>query len=177
MAEIQGDAKYLEAINTETGEKMLLRLVDETALHSDKLANNLITTEEGYALDARAGKSLSDSVIALNNDLTYTNYFYKNCLSIYSTKSSAHCFITRQQLNLTGGSTSDNIIELPDNVRFLLDFSVPCVIYSSSWVPAAYGCVDILKNGGYIRARSNIKQTNAICYAHFSLPVKYISIT
>ena len=162
MAEIQGDAKYLEAINTETGEKMLLRLVDETALHSDKLANNLITTEEGYAL---------------NNDLTYTNYFYKNGLSIYSTKSSAHCFITRQQLNLTGGSTSDNIIELPDNVRFLLDFSVPCVIYSSSWVPAAYGCVDILKNGGYIRARSNIKQTNAICYAHFSLPVKYISIT
>ena len=34
------------------------------------IVNNLVTTEEGYALDARQGKALNDEITVLNNSLT-----------------------------------------------------------------------------------------------------------
>lgn len=49
----------IEELNT------LLNGMDETLggkLDVSKIANNLVTTEEGYALDARQGKALSDAV-------------------------------------------------------------------------------------------------------------------
>lgn len=51
----------IEELNT------LLNGMDETLggkLDVSKIANNLVTTEEGYALDARMGKALSDMFLA-----------------------------------------------------------------------------------------------------------------
>ena len=44
---------------------------ESTGAISKGLANNLVTTEEGYALDARQGKELDDKITALNNSLTW----------------------------------------------------------------------------------------------------------
>lgn len=40
-------------------------------IKSKLLANNLTTTQEGYALDARQGKALSDQINAQNTKITY----------------------------------------------------------------------------------------------------------
>lgn len=42
---------------------------ESTGAISKGLANNLVTTEEGYALDARQGKALDDKITAINNSL------------------------------------------------------------------------------------------------------------
>lgn len=42
-------------------------------IKSKLLANNLTTTQEGYALDARQGKALSDQINTLNTKITYVD--------------------------------------------------------------------------------------------------------
>lgn len=54
-------AKILGEDTTET-----LDIYDESALHAENVKNDLTTTEEGYALDARQGKALKDHVNTLD---------------------------------------------------------------------------------------------------------------
>ena len=50
-------------------------------LSISNIANNLVTTEEGYALDARQGKALKDEITVLNNILSKNlNRNYQNIL-------------------------------------------------------------------------------------------------
>ena len=51
----------------------VLDIYDETALHSDDIANNLTTTTAGKVLDATQGKALSDSISTTNSNLSTTN--------------------------------------------------------------------------------------------------------
>ena len=64
----EGATTNVQALIDEIADRVLSKLLQKTAV-----VNNLVTTEEGYALDARMGKSLSDSLSQLNSDLTVLN--------------------------------------------------------------------------------------------------------
>lgn len=61
-------AKLLGEDTTET-----LDIYDESALHAENIQNNLTTTEEGYALDARQGKALQDEISKNGSFLMFLN--------------------------------------------------------------------------------------------------------
>lgn len=64
-------------------------------LHTGRLANNAITTEEGFALDARMGKVLQDQITDVNNNIDASKFvigsikeFGANCkkgITVFST--------------------------------------------------------------------------------------------
>ena len=60
----EGATTNVQELIDEIADRVLSKLLQKTAV-----VNNLVTTEEGYALDARMGKSLSDSLSQLNSDL------------------------------------------------------------------------------------------------------------
>ena len=64
----EGATTNVQELIDEIADRVLSKLLQKTAV-----VNNLVTTEEGYALDARMGKSLSDSLSQLNSDLTVLN--------------------------------------------------------------------------------------------------------
>ena len=76
-----------------------------------KLVNNGLTTQEGYALDARYGKTLLDMVTRLNSDLGEVN-------SNFKTKEITTGFndLTKNGMYyLTGGKTGGDIANRPPN--------------------------------------------------------------
>lgn len=46
-------------------------------LHTGRLVNNAVTTEEGFALDARMGKTLQDQITEQNNNINGNTYLLK----------------------------------------------------------------------------------------------------
>lgn len=70
----------LGLLGTENAKSTVQALIDVIAdkvlnqlLLRSNVVNNALTTEEGYALDARMGKSLQDQITAQNSDLTVLN--------------------------------------------------------------------------------------------------------
>ena len=72
----------IDEINTNVEAQVAaLKAVDATLKDAatKTVANNLVTTSQGYVLDARQGKALQDEVAALNSSLTpksYTGYSF-----------------------------------------------------------------------------------------------------
>ena len=67
-------------LGTENATSTVQALIDVIAdkvlnqlLLRNNVVNNALTTEEGYALDARMGKSLQDQITAQNSDITQNN--------------------------------------------------------------------------------------------------------
>lgn len=56
----------------------------DSKLSKSSVANNLVTTESGYALDARQGKALNDLITSLNSNRVVTDSFYGKGISITS---------------------------------------------------------------------------------------------
>ena len=84
------------------------------------IANNLVTTEEGYALDARQGKALDDKITTINNSLekfTFVNvssYVYAyNAFYNSITKMMFICF----EVSIENVTTAQEVVIFNDHVH------------------------------------------------------------
>lgn len=131
-----------------------LKAVDATLKDAatKTVANNLVTTSQGYVLDARQGKALSDSVAALNSstsgtlgDSTYTAQYtyYIRRVTKYAEK--------RVHVELTvvfsvDVPTARGVATVPEGYRPSATKPVPAIIVTNDGTVIT-GFVDIAANG------------------------------
>lgn len=96
-------------------------------IKSKLLANNLTTTQEGYALDARQGKALSDQINALNTNLgaIESEYFTENDSAIWITPGT-YIFMINYSISGTGTiSVSGYNFTDSEGIGFAINFTSP----------------------------------------------------
>lgn len=84
-----GDLKEL-ATTEKTDIVSAINEIEGDKLDKENIANNLTTTQEGYALDARQGKALDDKVTQLNSALVVTGFHNIGATSLADAVFKAH---------------------------------------------------------------------------------------
>lgn len=149
-------------------------------LHTGQLVNNGQTTEPGFALDARYGKTLADAVTQLNANLTNTFDTVQgtNCRVLYN-RACVFIEINCTGISLTGGNFFNNVFALPPNVKLKTSVFATVTILDSAYTPfspANDGTISIGSDGTF-NVRCSTSVTNATITGHVTLPRSFFAIT
>ena len=145
-----------------------------------KLVNNGQTTEPGFALDARYGKTLADAITQLNANLTNTFDTVQgtNCRVLYN-RACVFIEINCTGISLTGGNFFNNVFALPPNVKLKTSVFATVTMLDSSYTPfspANDGTIAIGSDGTF-NVRCSTSVTNATITGHVTLPRSFVAIT
>ena len=119
-------------------------------------------------------KANADAITQLNSDKEYKTYSTDG-ISI-EINSQCAMFYIRKSKSLTGGNTTQTLLDLPNGITLKNEVFAPCEIIDGSWTP--YG------NTGYINARNgqiNVRckdsTSTSIVIAMFTVPRYFIQFS
>lgn len=119
-------------------------------------------------------KNAQDAITQLNSDKEYKTYSTDG-ISI-EINSQCAMFYIRKSKSLTGGNTTQTLLDLPNGITLKNEVFAPCEIIDGSWTP--YG------NTGYINARNgqiNVRckdsTSTSIVIAMFTVPRYFIQFS
>ena len=119
-------------------------------------------------------KNAQDAITQLNSDKEYKTYSTDG-ISI-EINSQCAMFYIRKSKSLTGGNTTQTLLDLPNGITVKNEVFAPCEIIDGSWTP--YG------NTGYINARNgqiNVRckdsTSTSIVIAMFTVPRYFIQFS
>lgn len=119
-------------------------------------------------------KANANAITQLNSDKEYKTYSTDG-ISI-EINSQCAMFYIRKSKSLTGGNTTQTLLDLPNGITLKNEVFAPCEIIDGSWTP--YG------NTGYINARSgqiNVRckdsTSTSIVIAMFTVPRHFIQFS
>ena len=119
-------------------------------------------------------KANANAITQLNSDKEYKTYSTDG-ISIEINSQCAMCYI-RKSKSLTGGNTTQTLLDLPNGITLKNEVFAPCEIIDGSWTP--YG------NTGYINARNgqiNVRckdsTSTSIVIAMFTVPRYFIQFS
>lgn len=119
-------------------------------------------------------KANANDIVQLNSDKEYKTYSTDG-ISI-EINSQCAMFYIRKSKSLTGGNTTQTLLDLPNGITLKNEVFAPCEIIDGSWTP--YG------NTGYINARNgqiNVRckdsTSTSIVIAMFTVPRYFIQFS
>lgn len=119
-------------------------------------------------------KANANAITQLNSDKEYKTYSTDG-ISI-EINSQCAMFYIRKSKSLTGGNTTQTLLDLPNGITLKNEVFAPCEIIDGSWTP--YG------NTGYINARNgqiNVRckdsTSTSIVIAMFTVPRHFIQFS
>lgn len=119
-------------------------------------------------------KANANDIAQLNSDKEYKTYSTDG-ISI-EINSQCAMFYIRKSKSLTGGNTTQTLLDLPNGITLKNEVFAPCEIIDGSWTP--YG------NNGYINARNgqiNVRckdsTSTSIVIAMFTVPRYFIQFS
>lgn len=119
-------------------------------------------------------KANANAITQLNSDKEYKTYSTDG-ISI-EINSQCAMFYIRKSKSLTGGNTTQTLLDLPNGITLKNEVFAPCEIIDGSWTP--YG------NTGYINARNgqiNVRckdsTSTSIVIAMFTVPRRFIQFS
>lgn len=119
-------------------------------------------------------KANANAIMQLNSDKEYKTYSTDG-ISI-EINSQCAMFYIRKSKSLTGGNTTQTLLDLPNGITLKNEVFAPCEIIDGSWTP--YG------NTGYINARNgqiNVRckdsTSTSIVIAMFTVPRYFIQFS
>lgn len=140
-----------------------------------ELTKGNVTTALGYTPANQTDMTnAQDAITQLNSDKEYKTYSTDG-ISI-EINSQCAMFYIRKSKSLTGGNTTQTLLDLPNGITLKNEVFAPCEIIDGSWTP--YG------NTGYINARNgqiNVRckdsTSTSIVIAMFTVPRYFIQFS
>lgn len=140
-----------------------------------ELTKGNVTTALGYTPANQTDMTnAQDAITQLNSDKEYKTYSTDG-ISI-EINSQCAMFYIRKSKSLTGGNTTQTLLDLPNGITLKNEVFAPCEIIDGSWTP--YG------NTGYINARNgqiNVRckdsTSTSIVIAMFTVPSYFIQFS
>ena len=140
-----------------------------------ELTKGNVTTALGYTPANQTDMTnAQDAITQLNSDKEYKTYSTDG-ISI-EINSQCAMFYIRKSKSLTGGNTTQTLLDLPNGITLKNEVFAPCEIINGSWTP--YG------NTGYINARNgqiNVRckdsTSTSIVIAMFTVPRYFIQFS
>ena len=140
-----------------------------------ELTKGNVTTAIGYTPANQTDMTnAQDAITQLNSDKEYKTYSTDG-ISI-EINSQCAMFYIRKSKSLTGGNTTQTLLDLPNGITLKNEVFAPCEIIDGSWTP--YG------NTGYINARNgqiNVRckdsTSTSIVIAMFTVPRYFIQFS
>lgn len=140
-----------------------------------ELTKGNVTTALGYTPANQTDMTnAKDAITQLNSDKEYKTYSTDG-ISI-EINSQCAMFYIRKSKSLTGGNTTQTLLDLPNGITLKNEVFAPCEIIDGSWTP--YG------NTGYINARNgqiNVRckdsTSTSIVIAMFTVPRYFIQFS
>ena len=140
-----------------------------------ELTKGNVTTALGFTPANRTDMTnAQDAITQLNSDKEYKTYSTDG-ISI-EINSQCAMFYIRKSKSLTGGNTTQTLLDLPNGITLKNEVFAPCEIIDGSWTP--YG------NTGYINARNgqiNVRckdsTSTSIVIAMFTVPRYFIQFS
>ena len=140
-----------------------------------ELTKGNVTTALGYTPANQTDMTnAQDAITQLNSDKEYKTYSTDG-ISI-EINSQCAMFYIRKSKSLTGGNTTQTLLDLPNGITLKNEVFAPCEIIDGSWTP--YG------NTGYINARNgqiNVRckdsTSTSIVIAMFTVPRHFIQFS
>lgn len=140
----------IEELNT------LLNGMDETLggkLDVSKIANNLVTTEEGYVLDARIGKALNDRVVSVDNLIKNAPFSM-----IHELQATATFEDNKAHISFSFNDTLTGLVIITGKLDGTETYI--CTILCAG---TRYSQVDLVYRGGANTAQISLENDNTIC--------------
>lgn len=146
-----------------------------SAIIRGELTKGNVTTALGYTPANQTDMTnAQDAITQLNSDKEYKTYSTDG-ISI-EINSQCAMFYIRKSKSLTGGNTTQTLLDLPNGITLKNEVFAPCEIIDGSWTP--YG------NTGYINARNgqiNVRckdsTSTSIVIAMFTVPRYFIQFS
>lgn len=131
----------------------LISLINQK-LNVSKVINNLLTTEAGFALDARQGKVLNDKITKLNGDLsthtsitaissgfTWNMSLTRKYVVAYKIGRIVYLYAYFQNSNgITTNNTEVKVFTLPSSLTPITSY-VPCAVHGSTSLETRMNCI------------------------------------
>lgn len=147
-----------------------------TKLNKSNVVNDLTYTTEGYALDARAGKTLKTQIDSLNDSFTAEINAIKNASVLSVTNLDSHFTISNSALYKSGRVIFGSIVlrcesAFATGVLFNLGYTLPAYQYMMGGISAAQWEQSITPYRFYVGSTGNISLTANVT------PGQYVSIS
>ena len=140
-----------------------------------ELTKGNVTTALGYTPANQTDMTnAKDAITQLNSDKEYKTYSTDG-ISI-EINSQCAMFYIRKSKSLTGGNTTQTLLDLPNGITLKNEVFAPCEIIDGSWTP--YGNTGYINvRNGQINVRCKDSTSTSIVIAMFTVPRYFIQFS
>lgn len=140
-----------------------------------ELTKGNVTTALGYTPANQTDMTnAQDAITQLNSDKEYKTYSTDG-ISI-EINSQCAMFYIRKSKSLTGGNTTQTLLDLPNGITLKNEVFAPCEIIDGSWTP--YGNTGYINaRNGHINVRCKDSTSTSIVIAMFTVPRYFIQFS